>query len=145
MGLFSKKKARLPILRFENGEQFVDYHCSYMNTRLERGAPLAAVVLDARESFGTSVAVKIEDNGVQTAMLRVASADGGFTVMAQTASSDGDKLEPGDSVAWIPMEHMGQIAEAVGDERFGWVGIIVAKIAPEIDENTKQMTVISGY
>ena len=29
------------------------------------------------------------------------------------------------------------------NERFGWVGLIVAKIAPEIDENTQQMKVLS--
>ena len=145
MGLFSKKNAKLPVLRFENGEQFVDYHCSYMTTRLERGLPLAALVLDAREEFGTQAAVKLEENGVQTAVLRVASDDGGFTVIAQTASEKGDALKPGDAVAWIPETHMPRMADAAGDERSCWIGFIIAKIAPEIDENTKQMTVISAY
>lgn len=145
MGWFGRKKNKLPVLRFKSGEDFINYHCSYMNTRLQPGSPLAAVVIDAREQFGRSMAVKIEDNGIQTAMLRVASDDGGFTVMAQTASDKGDKLKPGDAVAWIPSMHMPEIAKAATDERFGWMGLIVAKIAPEIDENTKEMSVLSGY
>lgn len=145
MGWFGRKKNKLPIFRFKSGEDFIDYHCSYMNTRLQPGSPLAAVVLDAREKFGTSVAVKIEDSGLQTALLRVASTDGGFTVMAQTASDNGDKLQPGDSVAWIPSMHLPEIAKSAGDDRFGWMGFIVAKIAPEIDENSKEMKVLSRY
>ena len=146
MGFFNrKKKAELPVMHFAGGEAFVDYHCKYMNTRLEPGLPLAAVVIDPREQFGLPIAVKVDDNGIQTAMLRVASDDGGFMVMAQTASANGAKLVPGDAVAWIPQRHMPQLAQAAEDERFGWMGLIVAKVAPEIDENTKQMKVLSRY
>ena len=78
-------------------------------------------------------------------MLRVASDDGGFTVIAQTASGRGDKLIPGDAVAWIPVQYMPQIAQSAEDQRFGWIGMIISKISPEIDENTKQMRTLSSY
>jgi hypothetical protein len=140
-----KPKPNVPALMFKSGEAFVDYHCKYMVTRLEPGSPLAALVLDATEVFGTSVAVKTAENGLQTATLRVASDDGGFMVVAQTASGGGEPLKPGDVVAWVPAQHLPQMARACGDERSGWVGLIVAKIAPEIDISAGQMTVLCRY
>src|SRR5687768_7946951 len=118
----SKSKPGLSALVFKTGDAFVDYHCKYMSTRLEAGSPLAALVLDAREIFGVSVPVKTDDNGIQTATLRVASDDGGFVVIAQTASGGGDPLKPGDVVAWIPGQYLPKLAEAVADKRSGWVG-----------------------
>ena len=142
-----KRKSRpvLPALVFKTGEAFLDYHCKYMLTRLEVGSPLAALVLDATKIFGTAVPVRIDGNGIQTATLRVASDDGGFVVIAQTASGDGDALKPGDVVAWVPGQHLPQIAKASGDERSGWVGLIMAKVAPEIDMTKHEMTVICYY
>ena len=146
MGIFNwKKKSRLPVMTFETGEAFVDYHCKYMNTRLQVGSPLAAVVLDAMQRVGVPVAVKVDEDGNQMAMLRVASDDGCFVVLAQTASGKGDRLVPGDAVAWIPGQYLSGVGASSNDERSGWVGLIVAKIAPEIDENTKQMRVLSRY
>lgn len=140
-----KPKPNLPALVFKTGEAFVDYHCKYMVTRLEVGSPLAALVLDATQLFGTQVPVRIDDNGIQTATLRVASNDGGFVVIAQTASAGGDALKPGDVVAWVPGQHLPEIAKASGDERSGWMGLIVAKVAPEIDMTKDEMTVICRY
>ena len=140
-----KPDSGLSALVFKTGEDFIDYHCKYMTTRLERDSPLAAVVIDATGVFGTSVPVKRDERGIQTATLRVASDDGGFIVVAQTASGGGDDLKPGDAVAWIPMQHMPQIAAAADDERTGWMGLIVAKIAPEIDMTKDEMTVICRY
>jgi hypothetical protein len=77
--------------------------------------------------------------------LRVASDGGGFIVIAQTASGRGDPLKPGDAVAWIPGRHLPQIAAASPDERTGWVGLIVAKITPEIEMIKGEMTVICNY
>ena len=140
-----KPRASLPALVFKTGEGFVDHHCKYMITCIEVGTPLASVVLDATVIFGTSVPVKIDANGIQTATLRVASDDGGFVVIAQTASAGGAALNPGDVVAWVPGQHLPQIAEASGDDRSGWIGLIVAKIAPEIDLSSNEMTVLSRY
>jgi hypothetical protein len=140
-----KAKSGLSALVFKTGEAFVEYHCKYMATRLEVGSPLAALVLDATQMFGVAVPVRTDANGIQTATLRVASDDGGFVVIAQTASAGGDALMPGDVVAWVPGQHLPQIAKASGDERSGWVGLIIAKIAPEIDMTKQEMTVICRY
>lgn len=147
MSWFRKKKkdGHLPVLKFKDGAAFIEYHCKFMSTDIVPGSPLAALVLDARAESGTSVPVKVHEDGVQTAMLRVASDDGGFRVLAETASANGIRLKPGDVVAWVPYQFMPEFAEASDDERFGWMGLIVAKIAPEIDENTQQMKVLSSY
>lgn len=139
-----KRKAALPALVFKSGKAFVDYHCKYMVTRLEPGMPLAALVLDAGKSFGTSTPVKLEKDGIQRAWLRVASDDGGFKVIAETQSK-GDPLMPGDAVAWIPQEYISLLAKGADDPRFGWMGVIAAKIAPEIDVSKGEMTVICRY
>ena len=143
---FKKKSAPgLSNLVFKSGEAFVDYHCKYMVTDLEVGMPLAAVVLDARKRFGTKDEVKVDDEGIQTVAIRVASNDGGFIALASTASGDGDKLKVGDAVAWVPGKHLPDLGAAAGDSRTGWVGLVVAKVAPEIDMAKSSMTVLSRY
>ncbi|MBV1690860.1 hypothetical protein KRR38_25070 [Novosphingobium sp. G106] len=138
-----KQKPALRALVFKTGEAFLEYHCKFMMTRLERGVSLAALVLDPGESFG-SVPVKADAEGIQTAMLRVASRDGGFVVLAQTASK-GELLKPGDTVAWIAGEYIPLLAEGADDPRFGWLGLIAAKIAPEISMSKDEMTVLCHY
>ena len=141
---FKKSKTSLPLLAFKSGEDFVNYHCKYMTTRLEAGSPLAALVLDARDHFGTKVAVSTDERGIQTATLRVASDDDGFVVIAGT-SGPGEPLKPGDAVAWIPGQHMPELGRASGDDRSGWIGLIVAKVAPEIDMNSGEMRILCRY
>jgi hypothetical protein len=140
-----KRKPELPLLPFKSGQGFFEYHCKFMDTRIEPGKALAAIVLDAKEEFGTETAVKLDERGIQTATIRVASDAGGFITFAQTASERGEPLAPGDVVAWIPGIHRADIAKAMGSEEGGWIGMIVAKIAPEIDMNSGQMTVICSY
>lgn len=41
------------------------------------------------------------------------------------------------------MQHLPQFA--TDDERSGWMGLIVAKVAPEIDMAKGQMTIICNY
>jgi hypothetical protein len=67
-------------------------------------------------------------NGIQRAVLRVASGDGGFIVIADTMTPKGGDLKTGDLVVWVPMIHKSKLARAADDERFGWIGFIGAKI-----------------
>jgi hypothetical protein len=140
-----KHKPDLPVLIFKTGQGFFDYHCKYMDTQLQAGKPLAAIVLDAKAEFGTQVAVKTDERGIQIATLRVASNDGGFVSISQTLSADGEALRPGDVVAWVPGPHNAELAKGMGNERSGWVGLILAKIAPEIDVSSGEMKVICRY
>lgn len=134
-----RKKTTLPFasecgispLYFEGGNAALEYACKFMDCPLGEGVSLPALVLDSRELFGTSTAVKIQDDGNQLAMLRVASDDGGFLVAATTANPKGPKLQPGQLVAWKAMKHVPAIAETTKDKRFGWVGLIVGTLKPE--------------
>jgi hypothetical protein len=69
--------------------------------------------------------------GNQTALLCVASNDGGFVVAARTAGPKGPWLEPGQLVAWKAVRYVPEVANAVSDKRFGWVGVIVGTLKPE--------------
>ena len=127
----SASKKDMPPLYFKDGNAALEYACKFMECPLREGSFLPAVVLDSRESFGTQAAVKTQEDGNQIAMLRVASDDGGFLVMATTANPKGPKLQPGQLVAWTAMKHVPAIADAVEDKRFGWVGLIVGTLKPE--------------
>ncbi|QIG78936.1 hypothetical protein [Stakelama tenebrarum] len=142
-----KKKSSLrEKLPFKTAKGFFEYQCKYGGTRLEEGLGIVALVLDARKEFGTSVAVKREENGCQLAALRVAAEDGGFITFALTASQRGENLRPDDIVIWVPGDYLPAIAQQFDDERCGWVGLIVAKIAPEMPVQAGvPWTILSEY
>ena len=119
-------------LYFKSGESALEMACKYMNCALAEGSTLPALVLDSHKLFGTEVSVKVQANGIQLAMLRVASSDGGFLVAANTVGADGPRLEPGQLVAWQAMSYTPELVKTgAADERFGWVGLIVGTLKPE--------------
>jgi len=122
-------------LPFKDGNAAIEYACRYLDCILSEGSLLPAVVIDAREEFGTDVVVKFETDGTQLATLRVASKDGGFTVPANTAGANGPKLRPGQLVAWKPMKYMRELGEQLGDTRSGWVGLIIGTLKLEYKDN----------
>jgi len=146
---FSKKKtpAAPGVLPFKNGAAFVEYLCKFGHTDIQPRQGIVALVLDAKKEFGVSQPVKIEADGRQMAMLRVASEDGGFIVPAYTSTGNGDRLKPDDVVIWVPVEYATPAMENAGDidPRFGWVGFIVAKVAPEIDTNNPEFKLLCRY
>jgi len=141
----NKPKLPLPNLIFKSGESFFAMQCKYGHTGLEEGRGVVAIVLDARQEFGTSVAVKIQSSGNQLTTIKVASEDGGFVTFAETLSAGGDRLKPGDLVVWVPGKYMDELTQTVVDPRSAWMGLIVAKIAAESDPNTNELTVICRY
>jgi hypothetical protein len=78
-----------------------------------------------------------QNDGVQDARLLVASDDGGFIVEAITPTSKGDQIEEGDLVLWLPMRNVPEAAKMIDmdDPRSGWMGLIMAKIAPDIQSS----------
>jgi hypothetical protein len=97
---FSKQSAPpQPKLR---GQGFFDLQCKYGHTELAAGQGVVAIVMDAKLTFGTPVSVKVNERGIQTAVIKVASEDGGFIVVATTPSNLGEPLAPGES-------HMGAL------------------------------------
>jgi hypothetical protein len=131
---------------FKSGASFFELQCKYGDTKIEKGKGVVAIILDAREEFGTPVAVKVEQDGRQVAVLRVASEDGGFVVTSQTPSGTGDRLHPGDIVVWVPSDHSEEVGEVFQDERSGWIGFIRAKVKPELEATaTGQLSFFCRY
>ena len=148
---FSKKqKAGLPEkLVFKSGEAFLEYQCRYGQTEIVPKRGLVAVVVDSQKEFGTAGPVKVEADGSQTVILKVASEDGGFIVMSRTRTGKGDRLKPDDVVIWVPLVHKNMGAENIEiadlDPRFGWVGFVVAKVKPELDMSKPNFDIVSRY
>ncbi len=128
----SAKAASEQSLIFKSNADAFDYVCKYMDNTLKKDSIIPALVMDSKEFAGTEVSVKKDERGIQTALLKVASDDGGFLVMAQTPNAGQPDLMPGDLVGWHAYEYSKEMAKA-GDDRFGWVGFIVAKLALELD------------
>jgi len=118
-------------LAFKSNDAAFAYACQQMQSDLAEGLFLPAIVLDASKEFGTQKAVATDAKGVQTALLLVCSRDGGFRVMAQTASKDGPTITVGDLVAWQAMAFRQEFANLGSDERFGWMGLILGTLKPE--------------
>jgi hypothetical protein len=122
MSLFDafKKKKPAPVARtapppavFASGAEALDYACKYLECTVRERSFLPALVVDARTG----------DDGNQLATLRVASADGGFIVSANTLGPRGPQLKPGDLVAWQAGKHQ---------QGEGWIGIIIGTLRPEL-------------
>jgi len=144
---FSKKqKTGFPEkLVFKSGEAFLEYQCDYGHTEIVPKQGIVAVVLDSQKEFGTASPVKVEPDGSQKVILKVASDDGGFIVSSQTPTGKGDRLKPDDVVIWVPLEYTNIVDMADLDPRFGWMGLVVAKVKPEIDMNKPDFDIISRY
>jgi hypothetical protein len=140
-----KTKLNPPILLFKTGEAFFEMQCEFGCTELRKDQSIVAIVLDAKKKFGMPAAVEIKPNGNQLVTIRVASQDGGFFTVAETNSNGGDRLKPGDLVVWVPVAYHQEIAKTLGDERSGWVGPLIAKIAPEANPNDNELKVICRY
>ena len=66
-------------------------------------------------------------------------------MIAQTATGKGDRLKPDDVVIWVPIQHVGDTIPEGMDRRFGWVGLIVAKVAPEIDTARPNFNILCRF
>lgn len=135
---FFKRKLRpanagtaFPPLHFKDGGAALEYACKYLECPLNEGAFLPALVLDTHVLVGAAASVLTQQDGNQAAMLRVASRDGGFVVLASTAGPSGPRLQPGDLVAWCAGAHSPDVAAVMTDSRSGWVGLIVGTLKPE--------------
>jgi hypothetical protein len=122
-----KKEPSKPSMMFTNGDSLFDLTCKYGHVEIVLNVAMVAIVLDAKEKAGIPVSVKVESDGTQTAMLKVVSPDGGFTVMSKTTAR-GPLLSPGDAVVWVPIGFHEETANISPDRRLGWVGMIRAKI-----------------
>jgi hypothetical protein len=130
----SATSAAPPPLVFRDATEAVAYACEFLELPLRERAFLPAVVLDACVELGAKGPVETRADGKQVAVLRVASADGGFAVIATTLGPQGPKLAPGDFVAWQAGTYREEVAANVGaiDKRSGWTGVIIGTLKPEL-------------
>ena len=109
-----------PVLIFKDGKSAFEYTCRYGQTRITRRQGIVALVMDATQEAGTEVAVKIRNDGTQVCLVKVASQDGGFTVVSETVGS-GDLLTPGDVVVWVPLSYRWFLKRVFSDKRQRWI------------------------
>lgn len=112
--------------------------CKYGATGISKGVAIPALVLDARELADAKNAIKTNKDGSQFAMVRVASPEGGWVTLADTPNNSHTPIEPGDLVAWMPLE-LGPNS-ITADTRTRWFGLIIAKLAPEMGDNGAKVT-----
>jgi hypothetical protein len=125
------KKASEALSRhmFKSGDALFRLNCKYGDTVIEPNKGLLAIVVDLRkEHGGVPVPVIVAPDGSQTAEVKVASEDGGFTVVSATPPGRTPMLKPGDPVLWVPKRYSKEIAKASPDKRHGWVGLIRARV-----------------
>lgn len=145
---FNKKPPRPPSstkLAFKSGEAFFEYQCRFGVTDIKRKQGLVGLVLDATKEFGINDAKERQPDGTQRRLIKVVSQDGGFIVVANTPTNKGDILRVGDVVIWVPLEYVGNIITISQDKRIGWVGLIMAKVQPQIDMTKEGFTIICRY
>jgi hypothetical protein len=121
-------EAALGDLAFKSNEAAFEYACAFMRCDVVKGQGLPALVVGATRTFRTAPVTK-DDRGIQTAVLRVASSDGGFLAVALSYGRGPDLMD-GDLVAWVPGEYREELAATSTDRRFGWVGLIVGTLEP---------------
>jgi dephospho-CoA kinase len=123
-------------LHFKDGSAALEYACKFLQADvIEEGTRLPALILDARSTFDAEDPVKVQEDGTQLVVLRVASSDGGFVVMATTTGPKGPKLHPGQLVVWQAMKHLPEIASRTDDKRSGWVGLVIGTLKLEYRNN----------
>ena len=132
---FSKKppQKKASVLVFKSGEAFFKYQCKFGVIDIIPGEGMISLVLDGSKEFNLPSPVKILENGVQRVVLKVASEDEGFIVVAETLGSKGDRLKPGDIVTWVPGSQVPISPSISADPRFGWVGMITSKLNLTLD------------
>ncbi|WP_168199203.1 hypothetical protein [Pseudorhodobacter turbinis] len=137
---FTTKKtsfAGSAILPFKSGKAFFEYQCEVGIVDLKPKQGIVGLV--------KKVSLEPETN-IQNATLQIASRDGGFETFSQTANGKGDRLVDGDIVIWVPL-HPDPILASVykNDKRSQWMGLIVARVAPEIDTQRSQFRFYCKY
>jgi hypothetical protein len=103
------------------------HECAAGDTLLREGKGVFAIVVDATKRFGMARATKHNRDGTQSLVLKVASDDGGFFVLASTRRP-GPPLAPGDAVIWVPIAYDKTFGTRFSDHRAGWIGFVGARV-----------------
>jgi hypothetical protein len=149
MIFFLKRKGKKPSLPqkfiFKDGQSFFEYQCKFGHTEIVPNTGMIALVLNASKEFGVKDPVSFHPDKGQLAVIRVISEDGGFRVFASTPSNKGARLVPGDVVIWVPAIYSDEVGAGMSDRRTGWIGMIRAKVAPEISLADSDFSILCRY
>lgn len=132
-----KTERKAQLLQFKDGKGFFEYQCQF-----------GQVDIVPKQGLIGWVTIVSDDaqSGIQNATLQIVSRDGGFEVFSQTASGKGDRLSVGDIVIWVALQRDNVIAPQYRpDPRSHWVGLIVARVASEIDLRSENFRLLCRY
>ncbi len=135
-------------LPFKSSEAFLEYCNSQFSPAPKKGEGRPAMV--PRSGFmNIENHVSVMEDGRYRVSLMVCGCPEGFFTISETPNPGGEPIASGDLLIWQafqkpPFFGKGLIGNASGDKRSSWVGFIVAKIAPEIDEAGK-FTILARY
>lgn len=134
-------------LVFKSRDLFFAYNCASSSDRIQEGQARVAFVIDPSSIVGDYMprAVSRNEEGMQVAMLRVASPDGGFYVIAATPGQNGEELKLGDLVVWMPEAYSDEKFPFGSDKRSRWFGFIYASIRPRLKFPGPEYDVICKY
>jgi len=142
----SSKSNELPrYLPFKNAEAAFEFVCKLHHDEIKEETGHVGIVLDSRKLLGTSEAIRVQEDGRQLAILKIANQDGGFIVPAQTAVNNAPPLRPGDLILWVAGKYVPEVAAKMTDKRSGWIGLIYGVLSPEMKTDTGAFRVSLDY
>jgi hypothetical protein len=145
---FKRKKIQSVIsdkITFKGGREFFEYQCKFGHSTIEPNHAVVALVIDAQKELGTPTPVSVSKDGTQAVAIHVASDDGGFLALSKTPSGKGQRLHPGDVVLWVPTSYSDEIGEKMSDRRSGWIGLVRAKLDPEVSVSEAAFSIACRY
>jgi hypothetical protein len=83
------------------------------------------------------------DNVFHAFLAKVASEDGGFKCVALCYDKTA-LFNPNDLVYWVPMHHVPNFSLVV-DTRAGWIGNIVARLAPTLQLDAGLFEIVERF
>jgi len=129
-----KKPPGLPQkVPFKSGADFLEYRCKFGPAKIVPRQGIVALVLDSQKEFGPAGGGEGGPERCPDGHPQGCVGGRRFIVSARTPSGKVDRLKPGDVVIRVPLQHVGDALCDGIDRRFGRVGFIVAKVAPEMD------------
>jgi hypothetical protein len=129
----------------KSNEAAFKFACKLHPDEISEGTGHVGLVLDSKILIGADVSVKVQSDGRQLTILKIANSDGGFVVPAMTAIKNAPALKPGDLVMWVAGQFLPDLAEKLGDPRKGWVGLIFGVLAPEMRADNGAFRVAINY
>ena len=125
-------------LPFKSSQALFEYCNKYFDAKIKKGLARPALV-PSPGFMGIENHVTPTTDGRFKLSLLVAGPPDGFFLISETLKHGSEPILHGDLVLWLPQKAppligKGMIGKLTGDKRSSWFGLVVSKIAPEINE-----------